>query len=252
MNTRWALNLICAVTACALAASASVAATITTGDGNGADTYVTNDSQHASTTTHGGETGTAIRHFDGTRRKLMYIRFDLSSIAGSRTGAILTTYFTGSNRDRTMNVYGLTDSAVDDLWSEATTNYENAPGIVQPAGGGVAYNSGNATLDLTKLTLLGTFLTNGGVGDKISNVAALNLDAFLAADTNNLVTFVLDTATSDSSQSFFVATKENVSGAPILPPRLTLPNAAVPEPAGIAGLTLAMACIAHRRRADAA
>jgi hypothetical protein len=249
MNTRWVSPLFCAAMACALATSASLAATITTADGSGADTYITNDGQHASTTTHGGEGSAAIRHYDGVRRKLMVIRFDLSSIAGSRAGAILTTYFTGSNRDRTMNVYGLTDSAVDDLWSEATTNYENAPGIVQPAGGGVAYNSGNATLDLTKLTLLGTFLTNGGVGDKVSNVASLNLDAFLAADTNNLVTLVLDTATSDSSQSFFVATKENVTGAPILPPRITLPNAAVPEPAGIAGLTLAAACIARRRRA---
>jgi hypothetical protein len=249
MKTRSLASFLCGLLAAAgLAIQSASAATITTAAGGGADTFVSNDSQQSATSTQGAGTTAAVRNLAATRRKLMYVRFDLSSVTGPRTGGTLSFYFTGANRVRTMNVYGLADNATDDLWSEATTSYSTAPGILQPGSGGVAYNSGDASIDPAKLSLLGTFSTPGAANaDLTTSTVTLNLDAFLAADTNNLVTFVLDVAASDSNASYFIATKENLSAAPVVPPRLTLPNA-VPEPASVVGLASALALASLRSR----
>ena len=137
-----------------------------------------------------------------------------------------------------MNVYGLVDESRD-AWDEAAIAYNNAPGIVQPSDG--AYNTGIPTLHDTDPSLPTDFTTPAASG-VITTTADADVDNFLAADTNDLATFVLYTATSDSSQSFFVASKENAT-RPTVYPTLTLPNATlVPEPgalplAGLLGLT---------------
>ncbi|HEV2296542.1 MAG TPA: DNRLRE domain-containing protein [Tepidisphaeraceae bacterium] len=222
------------------------AAILTTADGSGADTHISNDANQAATTNHGAKASNDIRHYDAVRAKLVYWKFDLSGVSGDLSNATLTVTFTGANRNRTMNVYGLTDET-GDSWGESTIAYNNAPGIIQPEDGGVAYNSGSESMDPTKLPLLTTFTTPAAPGT-VTTTADIDLDNFLSADTNGLVTFVLYTATSDSSQSFFVASKENTGGEAVFP-TLTLPNAVVPEPASASVLALSgLALLARRRR----
>jgi hypothetical protein len=246
------LSLSVAVLLGACAVSAPAAVILTTDDGFGADTYLTNDSNSGATVVHGGEGAAEIRRFDGTRARLSYLKFDLSGVAGSLDGATLS-YTYDSIRGRTISVYGLTDNATDDSWGESVTSYSNAPGIVQPDAGGAAHGSAMFTLDTGKLTLLGTLAFNdtrpGSTSvyeSGSSTTAALNLDAFLANDTNDLVTLVFVNG-NDSAQDAWFATKENTSGRAF--PTLTLPNALVPEPSGVALVGAGgLALLARRRR----
>ncbi|MBN1509181.1 MAG: hypothetical protein JW955_20215, partial [Sedimentisphaerales bacterium] len=92
---------------------ASAAISITTEDGRGADTYLSNDSQSGIGTngpdaTHGAEVRMrAFRQLTDARSKAGYIRFDLAGIGGDTSGATLTfdaTYLKGSAK--TVQVYG--------------------------------------------------------------------------------------------------------------------------------------------------
>jgi len=213
------IYLISFATLLIAAGSVQARTTVTTADSNGADTYVSNDSQQGPTTNWGGEVRIrAFRQLADTRSKTGYIRFDLSDVYGDMTGATLTfeaTYLKGSAKS--VNVYGLTDETLDS-WVESTINYNNAPGML-PA------TLGNYALDLTKLVLLGT-ITTPAAGPAYpfrfsSDTVNLNLDSFLNADTNKLVTFVFIGTNNESE----IASKEH---ATFLEPTLTLPNALIP------------------------
>jgi MYXO-CTERM domain-containing protein len=226
-------------------ASAS-AITLTTAEGNGADSFVSNDGNQSATSTHGGDGSLAIRNYDTVRAKATYLRFDLSGVTGDLSAATLTVDFTGANRARTMNVYGLTDESGDN-WDESSMSYTTAPGIVQPADGGAAYNSGSLSLDSSKLTTVASFTTPSAPAVATTS-ASVNLDNFLASDTNKLITLVLFTASSDSSQSYFVASKENTTADAVIP-TLTFPNAtSVPDPAALSVLGLGAMALVRRRK----
>lgn len=194
-----------------LASSAQTAVELSTAVGLGADAGVSNDDNAGPASTSGSAGSIAIRHYATVRAKAMVVRFDLRSVVGDLSGATLTFNYTG-NRSRAMNVYGLVNGD-DDFWMEASLCYNNAPGLL-------AAELGTLSLDSSKLVLLGTMPFSGGT--TTSTPAALNLDAFLAADTNGFVSFVLYTAGSDSSATYYVTTKE---GDPELSPVLTLPHA---------------------------
>lgn len=111
--------------------SVQVRTAITTANGNGADTYLSNDGQlgnYGPTSTHGADTSLAVRRYDGTRQKLLYVRFDLTGVTGSLTGATLSFNLTGSNRTRLWGIYGLVDEALDN-WPEATNKLQYRPWI---------------------------------------------------------------------------------------------------------------------------
>jgi hypothetical protein len=197
---------------------------ITTIDGIGADTYLSNDGQggnYGPDSVHGADNSIAIRNYEGVRQKFGYIRFDLTGIAGDLSGATLSITINISNRNRNWLIYGLIDESLDN-WDEATTSYSNAPGILPAALGSFA-------LDENKLQLLGilSVLENTPTRETpniyTSNTTDLNLDSFLQSDTNKIVTFVIINENSDSNASYWVATKE---GNPAAAPKLTLPNAA--------------------------
>ena len=201
---------------------------ISTADGNGADTFLSNDGQSGSggsdgapTAVHGTEGAFAIRNYEGVRQKFGCIRLDLTGIAGDLSGATLSITVTISNRSRNWLIYGLVDESLDN-WDEATTSYSNAPGILPAALGSFA-------LDESKLQLLGTLsvLENAPTRDTpniyTSITDELNLDSFLQSDTNKLLTFIIINENSDSNASYWIATKE---GNLTMAPALTLPNAA--------------------------
>src|SRR6185503_13281526 len=69
------------VLGCSRIVSAS-AITLTTADGSGADSFVSNDGNQSATSVHGGDGSLAIPNYDTVRAKATYFRFDLSDVTG--------------------------------------------------------------------------------------------------------------------------------------------------------------------------
>jgi hypothetical protein len=211
---------------------------VTTEDGNGADTYLTNDSQQGPDTNTSAEVRMrAFRQLADTRSKTGYMRFDLTGAAeADLTGSYLTfeaTYLKGAAK--VVQVYGLIDEG-GDLWDESTITYNTAPGML-PA------TLGNYALDTTKVTLLGTITTPAVPSPAVypvtfsSNPTDLPLTNFLSADTNKLVTFIFIGTNNEGE----IASKEHET---FMAPTLTL----VPEPATLALLGLGSVVLLRGRR----
>lgn len=230
----------------ALAATSFGQAVITTGDGNGADTYVSNDSNRGPTYVAGLDAALNQRVYWDVRAKLTMLRFDVSDfVPGSLTDASLSLDFTSSNRTRTWTVYGLADSSLDN-WDEASTNYNNAPGFQ-------AADPGQYAFDETVWTSLGTWNIAAGAGVQTSDPVALNMDAFLTGNDNGLVSFLFVNDT-DSNADWWMRSKEGAATEG-LAPTLTLPNAQiVPEPSTYAvlfGTVALLGAVYFRRRKNA-
>ncbi|HOM61077.1 MAG TPA: DNRLRE domain-containing protein [Anaerohalosphaeraceae bacterium] len=227
-------------------AGISEALVITTEYGNGADTYIGNDTQVRSTST-AGASATELRsryNGGGSRFQCTYLRFDLSDVPSETTfvGAFLqleATYIKSST-GRRLDVYGLVDESLDN-WTESALCYQNAPGMLQPASG---WDSGDYLLDESKLVWLG-FLTTPGTGGGTptypmpfsSNTTDLGtlFSKFLASDTNKLVTLVIinSTGTSSINCEDKFASKEHATYAA---PALVIPEPATLVLAGLGGL----------------
>ncbi len=146
------------------------------------------------------------------RQKIGYLRFDISQVSGNRKGAVLSLgirKWAGKNAQ--IQVYGLLDGQADH-WDEAQVTYNTAAGLL-PAP------MGRFRLDHQVLTDLGT-LPFEGLGMQRSEVSSLNLDDFIAQDTNGLLTFVLVRQENDTSAEWTIRTKEDDTGSP---PTLTFP-----------------------------
>jgi hypothetical protein len=245
MSSRFTVAAVAALTFAASALPA-FADSLSTAAGNGADTFLSNDSNSGDTATHGASTSLDVRQYDGVRSRLLYLRFDLSGATGSIADATLSLDFTGSNRARTFNVYGLNDGDTGEAWDEAAITYANAPGMLTPAQGD---NAGYAAFDTSRLTLLGTIAIPSTTGVVTSTTADLPLDAFLNADTNDLATLVVAYNGSDSNASYHVVSKEDTTVGNT-PPTLTFTTtpAGVPEPASLGLLALGAATLLTRRR----
>jgi len=207
-----------------LIAGSASAITVTTATGNGADTYLANDSQsgigtNGPDTTHGAEIRMrAFRQLANTRSKTGYIRFDITGISGDMSGATLTfdaTFLKGGTR--TVQVYGLIDGD-GDLWDESTLTYNTAAGVIPNPPTPL----GNYALDMAEVTLLGTITVPAAGGTYpvtfSSTPTDLPLTSFLDADRNGLVTFLF-VGTDNEGE---IASKEHET---FNPPTLNLPNA---------------------------
>jgi hypothetical protein len=227
--------LLAAFVLVALLEVGAQAVTVTTADGSGADTYLTNDGQMGPDTTHGSDTKIRFcRQLADTRSRIGYIRFDLAGVSvPDMSGSYLTFDASwGKGSEKAVDVYGLIDGSGEN-WDESTITYNAAAGL-DPA------TLGNYAVDLTEAILLGTITTPAAGTYPIqfsSNPTDLPLGGFLDADTNNLVTF------------FFIGTNNETEVAPkehetLMAPTLTL----VPEPATLALLGLGSVVLLRRRR----
>lgn len=187
---------------------------ITTATGNGADGGISNDGNQGPNVVINGDSS-PIRRFEGTRAKATLVRFDVRNVGGDLSGATLSfTTTSTANRGRTLNLWVLTDDSLDN-WNESTICYNTAPGIIHE--GETGYQVSYITLDETKWALAGTMPIAAATG---LNTGAID-PGFIKNDKNGLLTMLLYTSTSDSSQSWYVANKEGSIPAPTL----TFPNA---------------------------
>ena len=151
--------------------------------------------------------GLDIRNTTGSARiSLPFFRFDLSSLgARNLDDAIFSFQITWSSKGvtRTYDIWGLNDGA-GDRWDAGALNFNLANATTTPAASGglewiatedsgtvmYGYYSVNETL-WTKLGTVSFSVSSGGATPVISNTTNLNLNNFLAADTNGLVTLML-------------------------------------------------------------
>lgn len=195
---------------------------VSTMDGNGADTFVGNDSNKGPNNNYGANSTMDIRNYTNVRAHIGYVRFDISSLGGvDPTGAQLQLFLTQAQNSRTWDIYGVNDSSVDDFWNEMTITYNNSPWML-PA------TSGNFALDATKVTLLGTMFVPGGSNQlRISDPASLDLSSFIKQDTNNRITLILVGPNDGSGTQYYVLTKEGQAASSdpniYVAPRLVLP-----------------------------
>jgi hypothetical protein len=236
---------------------------VTTGSGNGADTYLSNDSQGippgsgsigGPAIVHGAEQMLEVRNYANTRMRIGYIRFDLTNIAPDTVnghnwadifqGAVLAfEVFSDALRSKWVGVYGLVNGP-NDPWPEATICYNNAPGFLSASPGFYAVNEklqrlGEIYLQgVEPFSIICTSNHDPVVQDGVAG--SLNLDAFLSADKNKLVTFAVIYELNNTSADWWITTKEGVgnmiwtaSGVNFwgtMAPTLWLPNAVPEEP----------------------
>ena len=151
---------------------------ITTGDGNGADTYVQNG---VPTGNYGADDHMIVWDYNPTAdlRYKGYVRFDLSAIAQPLSSAKLTCTTLDGQFPPGTSIWALDDGDAGEAWVEADITWNNAPAN-DTAGNGFLSNA----------TYVGDFENinpvAGGTGD-FSGAALLN---FLNADTDGLATFM--------------------------------------------------------------
>ncbi|MGE4285705.1 MAG: immunoglobulin domain-containing protein, partial [Phycisphaerae bacterium] len=195
---------------------------ITTADGNGADTSISNDGNKPYTSIGGGFTSLESRHYDGVRAKATIYRFDISGgVGGDLSGATLTFGQFTATRSRTVAIYALADGEWDN-WDEMSTNYGNFPGMSEP------YNDGYLHFDPDMYRIVGSAATvQDSDWNTVETLVSAELDAsFVSEDTNGLVTLMVYQEGSDGSASFYFSSKESIDSYPEqIVPLLSFPNA---------------------------
>jgi hypothetical protein len=244
------LGLLCAAVAQAAGFD------VTTAFGSGADGYIQNDSSKGPTVTTGMtyNRGMEMRNYlSGTtdRLKMLYLRFDISSVPSDKlAGAILKLNVNNMNScsifAETWDVYGLIDETGDN-WTESTTSYSTAPGLVSAPLGSYAFDPARMTkLGIMSVNALKSTAALPTQGLKVSNTTDLNLDSFIAADTNKLLTFaIINTNTCSANGDVWFTSKDSTAQYLIGPlPTLTF----VPEPATMLILGLGSLMVVRRKR----
>jgi hypothetical protein len=258
--------------------TAAVLVDRTTAFGSGADSFI---DENAKTTVRGGE-GVMTVKWQGTSgnvTRAAYLRFDLSGLASIIPGTAsdditvpnlrLTANTAATNLGTdTFEVWGLTDGTDAD---RTVTGSTATGGWLETGTGALIYNNafafGSERLQSTSSgtpagtgILIGTFsgVTPGETvtvgaspsGATVDAGFAANLATFLQADTNGLVTLMIQRQNNTNTNAGFFS-KENTAGAgatlePSYVPQLSF--TLVPEPAALGMLGLAALPLLGRRR----
>jgi hypothetical protein len=209
-----------------------------------ADTYV----QSLVTTDFSAGTQLLVKNqFGGSNpnNRITFLRFDGTGLGGANAVSGAALNFTISSFstpvNMTLQLFGIPDGAANENFDASTITYANS-----------GYTDGSADNNVND-TLLGsplaTFaLPNTATAGTQISFSGAGLDAFLSANANSDVAFLLTTTTQNSSVFLGFASSENTTYAV---PTLTYSVTPVPEPSGfslalIGGLGL---LAASRRRA---
>lgn len=210
---------------------------LSTAVGDGADTYLSNDSDHGPDAVHGADATLNVRHHTAPRMRVTMLRFDVSDVSSDffNDEATLSLDFDSASNTRTWQVYYLSDATFAG-WDEATTTFNNAPGIS-------GENFGDLVIDENVWSSLGTWgVTNDNIV-QTSDPVSLNLEPALTNHADGLVSFLLSYEGTDNV-SWWTHSKESIDG---MAPTLNM----VPEPstyATILGAAVLFGAIWGRRR----
>jgi len=223
-------------------------AIITTADGNGADgSAAEND---------GGDTGDgqneamAVRYNGTNRHQLSFVRFDLGNIIpGSVTNAEMHLFTWRTQTTQQHRVWGLNDGVADghstgdgltthqgENWLEdATFKWSTAP---------ETFVDGSSVRNETfsNSTSLGDFTAPGSEGADVTALSGANLIDFLNADTNGVVTFIIERIDPSGGNYVVYTTKETTtlgSGATVETGTMA-PYLILAAQVGVRGPTLAV------------
>ncbi len=131
-----------------------------------------------------------------------YIRFDLTGqdIHATPNASLQFAVASAWDDATPWQVYGLKNADAGEFWVESTITWNNAPANTT--------TSGDALVS-SRVVLLGTLATTGAQPlGKVLELRSAALDAFLLADTDNKVSFIL-TRTSTLSGNSIVASRES-------------------------------------------
>ena len=206
---------------------------VTTAELNGADAVLYNDENRGATFLGGDRTSIEIRNLEAVRFRAGLVRFDVSELSGSPSDAVMGIYPVNASSmgadSLIFTIYGLTDESQDE-WDEAGISYSNAPGFLASDNGTYALSD-----DMDSLTTITVY--NGVTGTYLYTEPSAEMDAFLASDTNGLVSFAIVKTYTTNSGSYVINPKEvgslvaprlvyeSINGVPQIPnftPEVTL------------------------------
>ena len=139
-----------------------------------------------------------------------YIRFNLTGQDMHATPNASLQFVVASAWDDATpwQVYGLKNGDAGESWGESSITWNNAPANTT--------GSGDALIS-SRVVLLGTLATTGAQPlGKVLELRSAALDAFLLADTNNQVTFILTRASTASGNSIVASRESTTLAAPAL------------------------------------
>lgn len=197
------------------------------------------DSQNPNTVYRTGEMG--LRHANSSRIVMPVMRFNISSVKGlNLTQATLSFTITWVSRSftRTFDVWGIRDG-VGDCWNSSQLSWNTAKTPLAEGGlgwftgwtgdGGTGGTYTNYDINPNALQYLGTFTISVSDGIQMttvtSNPADLNLEPFLTADSNGLITLML----THPQDSGFWCSIASADTAIDFSPALTFPNTHLPR-----------------------
>ncbi len=144
-----------------------------------------------------------------TQRK-SYIRFDLTGQDINATpNSSLQFAVSSAWVDATpWQVYGLKNADVGESWGESAITWNNAPANTTGSGDGLVSS---------RVTLLGTLAVTGAQPlGQVLELRSAALDAFLLADTDDRVTFIVTRASTAAGNSIVASKEDTTFAAPAL------------------------------------
>ncbi len=139
-----------------------------------------------------------------------YVRFDLAGQDMHATpNASLQFAVSSAWVDATpWQVYGLKNADAGESWGENTITWNNAPANTTGSGDGLVSS---------RVTLLGTLAVTGAQPlGQVLELRSAALDAFLLADTDNRVTFIVTRASTAAGNSIVASREDTTFAAPAL------------------------------------
>ncbi len=196
-------------------ASETVSATPSTLSGKttleaSADAFVRAGSTNSSTNFGSSATLVVKNSATADTQRKSYIRFDLAGQDINATpNASLQFAVSSAWVDATpLQVYGLKNADVGEAWGESTITWNNAPANTTGSGDGLVSS---------RVTLLGTLAVTGAQPlGQVLELRSAALDAFLLADTDDRVTFIVTRASTAAGNSIVASKEDTTFAAPAL------------------------------------